>query len=117
MTHNKCFWYFSFRNLYAPKGTLLKTGDTVINLELADTLEIIAKAGNADPFYGGQIAEIIEEDIKEQGGILTIEDLEHYKAISRKPIKTKLGSYTMLNTPAPASGPILALIMNILKGE
>eukprot|EP00794_Sanderia_malayensis_P013924 gene13924-15375_t len=104
------------RNLYAPNGTLKQAGEKIINLELADTLEIIANAGNADPFYSGQIADIIEEDVQEKGGILTIDDLKFYKAISRKPIKTKLGSYTMLNTPAPASGPILALIMNILKG-
>ncbi len=85
-------------------------------MELADTLDIIANAGNAEPFYRGQIAEIMEEEIEEQGGILTVDDLKDYKAIARKPVTTKLGSYTMLNTPAPASGPILALIMNILKG-
>ena len=105
------------RKLYAPNGTILNTGETLINLELADTLEIIANANSSDPFYRGQIADIMEEEVNSKGGILTIEDLKAYRAVLRKPVSTKLGAYTMLNTPAPASGPVLALIMNILKGE
>lgn len=87
------------------------------NPELAATLEIVANANNSDPFYGGQMADIMEEEVNTHGGILTIEDLKDYKAILRRPISTKLGSYEVLNTPAPASGPVLAFILNILKGN
>ena len=86
------------------------------NAELAATLEIIANANNSDPFYTGQMAEIMEEEVNAHGGILTTEDLKAYRANLRKPVTTHLGSYEMLNTPAPASGPVLAYIMNILKG-
>ena len=87
------------------------------NPELAETLRIIAKSNGSDAFYKGQMADIMEEEVNAHGGILTTDDLKDYRAIVRKPIVTKLGSYKMLNTPAPASGPVLAFIMNILKGE
>ena len=104
------------RYLYAPNGTLIKAGETMKNPELAATLEIIANANDSDPFYGGQMADIMEEEVNAHGGILTVDDLKDYRAILRKPIRTKLGSYEVLNTPAPASGPVLAFILNILKG-
>ena len=86
------------------------------NPELSATLEIIANANSSKPFYQGQMADIMEEEVNAHQGILTVEDLKDYRAILRKPIRTKLGSYEVLNTPAPASGPVLAFILNILKG-
>jgi len=109
--NEKCMRY-----LYAPNGTLIKPGEMMKNPELSATLEIIANANSSKPFYQGQMADIMEEEVNAHQGILTVEDLKDYKAILRKPIRTKLGSYEVLNTPAPASGPVLAFILNILKG-
>ena len=108
---------FYCRNLYTHKGKLLEVDDKLKNPELAETLQVIADAGNADPFYEGVMAGIIVDDVKKKGGILTLEDLKSYKAISKEPLKSKLGFYTVLNTPPTASGPVLALILNILKGK
>ena len=48
-------------------GKLLKAGDKIFNKELANTLEIIAEAGNADPFYDGTLTSTIVQDIKAKG--------------------------------------------------
>ena len=48
-------------------GKLLKAGDKIFNKELANTLEVIAEAGNADPFYDGTLTQTIVQDIKSKG--------------------------------------------------
>ena len=55
-----------------------KEGDTYKRKNLADTLERIATYG-ANEFYHGKTGQNLVNDIKKVGGIITMEDLEHYK--------------------------------------
>lgn len=95
----------------------LKEGNIVTNIALGNTLEAIANTGNADIFYDGFFSSIIAKDIQNQDGVLTKSDLKKYKAVLREPLMTRLGDYTILTSPPPASGPVLAYILNILKGK
>lgn len=109
----------SLREVFAnPKtGKIWKTGDKIKRLKLAETLEIIANEG-AESMYtaDGTIAKALVEEIRELGGILTIEDFVNYAADWEEPVSTELrGNYTIHTVPLPASGLILTFILNILN--
>lgn len=62
-----------------------KIGELFVQSDLANTLEKIAKEGSS-VFYQGEIADKIVNDMKENKGIITKEDLENYKAEEVTPI-------------------------------
>ena len=55
-------------------------GDYVVRSDLAKTLEIIANEG-ADAFYRGVVAERIAQDMLDNGGMLSAEDLDNYSPL------------------------------------
>ncbi|RXN12728.1 gamma-glutamyltranspeptidase 1-like protein [Labeo rohita] len=96
--------------------TLLKEKDTIRFLKLADTYEKIAEQG-PDAFYDGSLTQDILDDIKAAGGIVTREDLKNYKPVlNESAINFTVGNYIFRAPDAPFGGPVLALILNILKG-
>ncbi|KAM3939707.1 glutathione hydrolase 5 proenzyme [Leptodactylus fuscus] len=94
---------------------VLKAGDPVNFTQLAHTLQTLADEG-ADSFYNGSIAEKMIKDLKEQGSLLSLEDLKNYKVQTVKPIELPLGNYTLYTPPPPAGGAVLGFILNILEG-
>lgn len=59
-------------------GDVLQLGDTVKMHALSKTLKEIAEHG-VDIFYKGSIGMKVVEDIQRRGGILTRDDLLHYR--------------------------------------
>lgn len=52
------------------------------------------------------------------GGIITLDDLLEYQPLlNEDPPRLNVGEYTMHVPDAPSSGPVLALILNIVDGE
>uniref|UniRef100_A0A8D2ZI76 Gamma-glutamyltranspeptidase 1-like n=1 Tax=Scophthalmus maximus TaxID=52904 RepID=A0A8D2ZI76_SCOMX len=95
---------------------ILKENDIVRFPKLADTYQRIAEDG-PDVFYNGSMARSIVEDIQGAGGIITLEDLLEYQPVlNENPLKLNVGEYTMHVPDAPSSGPVLALILNIVDG-
>ena len=83
-----------------------KAGDTIKNIALAKTLEELIKGGK-NAFYKGEIAEILVELIKNNNGIITLEDLANYEARWREPIKVDYKDYKIISMSPPSSGGIV----------
>ncbi|XP_072001502.1 glutathione hydrolase 1 proenzyme isoform X2 [Engystomops pustulosus] len=97
------------------EGKALQQGDIVKLPKLAQTLQTLAD--DPESFYTGALATQIVKDIQQAGGIITEEDLRNYKVdINEEPLRFQIGDYTMISPTAPLSGPVLGLILNILKG-
>lgn len=99
-------------------NTTYEEGSYVKMLKLAETLEIIAEEG-ADALYtaDGSLIKGFVQDIQDQGGIITVEDMINYEPIWQQPITTQFSDGTTLYTsPLPGSGPVLTFILNILDG-
>ncbi len=92
--------------LFAPRGSLLRAGERMVQPELADTLERFGAEG-AQPFYGGDIGAAIVDWVGERGGLLTQADLDAYRVIDRTPLQVSYRGRRVLTNPPPSAGGIL----------
>jgi gamma-glutamyltranspeptidase/glutathione hydrolase len=83
-----------------------KTGDTLIQKDLAETLKRMRDFG-AKGFYEGETARLIAKQMESDGGIITEEDLKNYKAKERAPIVFDYKGATVVTMPLPSSGGII----------
>ncbi|XP_010244393.1 PREDICTED: gamma-glutamyltranspeptidase 3 [Nelumbo nucifera] len=102
------------RRVFAPNGKLLEAGDTCYNVELGHSLEAVAEHG-PHAFYNGAIAQNLVKDVRENGGILTMEDMRNYRVEVEDAMVVDVMGYRILGMPLPSSGTLgLSLILNIL---
>ena len=86
-----------------PDSTPYKQGEKLVQKDLAKTLRLIADKG-PDAFYKGEIATLIEADMKKNGGIITKDDLASYEVVWRKPVEGTYRGYKILSMSPPSSG-------------
>jgi gamma-glutamyltranspeptidase/glutathione hydrolase len=79
--------------------------DTIKNLKLAATLEKIMINGK-DEFYKGETAKTLVKFISENGGIITMEDLEVYEPVWRDPVVFNYDELKIISMSPPSSGGI-----------
>lgn len=97
-------------NKYLLKAEKWKVGDLITQFDLGQTLERIANEG-PDEFYNGKTSELLIEEMKRGGGIISKEDLKNYKAIWREPVVKKIDEYNIISMPPPSSGGIALIQM------
>ena len=101
---------------YMPDGEVPKDGAVIRQPLLADTLKVIAQKGS-EVFYQGWMAEAIVAMIKQEGGVMTLDDLKSYRAVWREPLTGSYRNRTVVTMPPPSSGGVAILSMlNVLEG-
>jgi gamma-glutamyltranspeptidase/glutathione hydrolase len=109
-------WPASARIFLNSDGTPLKLGDRLVQSDLADTLDAIARSGPR-AFYEGPIAEKIAGAVQKAGGVMTADDLKNYHARERTPLSGSYRDYDLVTMPPPSSGGVeLIEMLNILEG-
>lgn len=101
------------RAVFAPAGRVLAAGETCFNPALAAALELVADQGPT-AFYGGAVGEKLVRDVREVGGIVTVEDLKGYKVEVSDAMRADAMGFTFLGMPPPSSGTVgMAMVCQI----
>ena len=103
------------RRLYEPNGLYKQGGDYLENHECLQFLEAIG-TDHGDSFYLGEIAARIDREMREEGGLLSREDLSAYKVYERQPLKIPYRGYELLTTPEPSvGGTLIGLSIGLME--
>ncbi len=100
---------------YPDTVTPLKAGSLKRNPDYAISLRKIVNEG-VDVFYKGALAQNIVEKVREDKGLLSIEDLSGYKAKERRAICRPYRGYKVCTMGEPTSGGLtLLMILGMLE--
>ncbi len=94
------------RKVFAPDGRLIDSERPFKNPDYARFLELLSEEGQR-VFYEGEIADRIDEVLRERGGLLRKEDLSRYRVVERPPISFSFRGMKIFTNPPPSSGGIL----------
>jgi gamma-glutamyltranspeptidase / glutathione hydrolase len=102
--------------IFLKDGQALGPGDTLVQSDLAATLEAIAHDGPR-AFYEGAIADKLAAAVRAEGGILSTDDLRTYRPIERTPLRGTYRGYDIVAMPPSSSGGVVLIeMLNILEG-
>lgn len=97
---------YNTRNPVFIKEEGWKEGDTLRQPALAATLMRIKEKGKAG-FYEGETAKLIVDEMNRGKGIITVEDLKKYEAVTRTPHRFAYKDFVIVSMPMPSSGGLL----------
>ena len=105
------------KRIFQKGGSYYDAGDVLVQPELAATLKRIAASG-AREFYEGETARRLVSEMATHGGLLTLADLQSYRAVERTPLSGAYRGLTILTAPLPSSGGIGILqMLGMLEGS
>lgn len=91
-----------------------EVGETFRQPDLARTLEAMANKG-VEEFYQGEIAAVIDADMRRNDGLLRADDLALIPwPIERRPIRRRYRDFLISTMPPPGAGQTLLLVMMML---
>ena len=107
--------YESSKKVFSKNGMPYEAGEHFKQPDLASTLKQIKENGK-DGFYSGNVAEMIVNQIRKLGGIITLEDLKKYEPVERKPVMGNYRGYDIVSMPPSSSGGTLLIeMLNVLE--
>ena len=105
------------KEIFFNEQTPKEEGEKIQMPFFADFLECLTKEGS-DLFYRGEIAQQIVADCNDQGGALSMVDMENYQTIFRKPLTFEWNDLQVDTTGYPSSGgAILAAILKSFESQ
>ncbi|UXI68476.1 gamma-glutamyltransferase [Tahibacter amnicola] len=107
--------YPGFAEQFTRDGRAPGKGEMWKNPNLASTLERIGKQGR-DAFYKGEIAAIIGDYFRANGGFLSRDDLASHTGEWVQPVSTNYRGYDVWELPPNGQGIAALAMLNILEG-
>ena len=101
-----------FAQTYYPNKQVPKSGDTLIQEKLGNTLEKLGKNG-FDDFYRGEVAKEIASDFSQKEGLITLKDLSEHRASFQTPLKLETTHAKIFNASAPTQGIASLMILGL----
>lgn len=102
-------------NIFLNNGKAFRTGEKLIQKNLALTLTTIADGGT-NSFYRGKIAKEIVNASQANGGVISQQDLANYNIKEQQPISCDYRGYKIITNPPPGSGATVCEVLNISEG-
>ncbi|HLK25331.1 MAG TPA: gamma-glutamyltransferase, partial [Caulobacteraceae bacterium] len=100
--------------VFLPGDTPGRTGDILVQADLAATLRLLAREGPR-AFYEGGLARRIAEGVQAVGGALSASDLAAHETVVEPTIRTLYRGHTIHETGLPSQGLILLEALNIVE--
>lgn len=115
--------------VYLPNGRAPSVGEIFVQADLAKTLQCMIDAERAasrggreagiraayDAFYSGDIARLIADFHRENGGLLTMKDLAEYRVSFEPTVVAKFGAIDVHCCGPWSQGPALAQVLALLR--
>jgi gamma-glutamyltranspeptidase/glutathione hydrolase len=101
--------------VFSNQGEPWQVGERFKQPDLAATLQRIKRHGR-EGFYTGKTADLLVEEMRNNGGLIAHEDLQQYRSVWREPVRGTYRGYDIVSMPPPSSGGVLLVqMLNMLE--
>ncbi len=102
--------------IFLNRGEPFAVGQTIVQKDLATTLQAISRHG-ANGFYKGRVAAAIVASSRAGKGLITQADLDQYATRELAPVECDYRGYHVVSAPPPSSGGVIICeMLNVLEG-
>lgn len=105
----------AFEETFSIDGEGPEKGEIFRNPDLGNTFRLLAEQGR-DAFYRGEIAEKIDDWMRENSGYLRYEDFDNHRSEWVEPVTTNYRGYDVYQVGGNLQGTAVLQMLNILEG-
>ena len=98
------------RSMLKPDGSTYSEGQKLVLEELGAAIERVAVGGTGE-FYDGFVAAALAREMAGNGGVVSDDDLRHYRPVTREPLVAEYKGLQIVTMPPPSSGGIALIQM------